>query len=186
MAVSTTTSGLDATAERQRAQMVAQGYYAENFQRSALSSSTVPTSSVAYYMAIGLAAGDLVTNLHLLCTTLGTGFSGIGMKVALYSKAFVQLGVSADVSGSFGATGPKICALSSAYTVPTTDGYYAGVIQVGSANLALLRGAPGQNASGAFGSAQGAYGTQSGQTDFQTPATLAFNNLASAFWVGVS
>ena len=172
--------------QRTDAQLAAQGYYSENFPRQAVNSSTVPTSGTIYFCLLGLLAGDVVTNLNLLCTTLGTGFSGINMRVALYSKASVQLATSGDVSAQFGSTGTKPCPLTTPYTVPTTDAYFAALIQVGSANVALLRGSPGLNAGGAIGSGTGAYGAQTGQTDLTAPATIAFNNTGNAFWFGIS
>lgn len=175
-----------ATSERYRAQMAAQSYFSESFPRQALSTSSAPATGAVYFVLIGLARGDVVTNLHLLCTTLGSGFSGIGMKVGLYSKAGVLLQGSGDVSALFASTGPKVCPLSAAYTVGATDGYLAALLAVASVPPTLLRGAPGQNASGAFAGGVGAYGVQNSQVDLPAPATVANNNGASAFWVGAS
>lgn len=171
---------------RYAAQMSAQGYFAENYQRQGTAAATTPTSGTVYYMALGLAAGDVVTNINLLCNVAGTGFSGVGVKVGIYTKASGLVASSGDVSALFASAGGKICPLTAPYTVPTTDGYFIALLNIGSANLTLHRAGTGLFTFGAFSGSQIAAGFQNTQTDLPATATITTNTNSIAFWVGVS
>lgn len=171
--------------ERERARLAALGLLGQNFERQAAQATSGPSTGVIYSMMLGLAAGDVVTNIHLICTTLGSGWSGINMKVGIATKGNVKQAQSGDVSGLFGSTGGKTCPLSSPYTVPASDGYFFQVLAIASVTPILERARTAVPF--VFGANPGAYGWQSGQTDLpNTPAPLFTNSNAIAFWVGWS
>jgi hypothetical protein len=138
-----------------------------------------------YYVAIGLAAGDVVTNIHTRCITAGATFSGIGMKVGVYSKALQLLGSSGDVSPAHLSTGGKVNALSAPLSITTTDLYYLAMIAVATTPPVLNRGGAGGLFS-AFGTFAGSAGNQSAQTDLPATASITFNTGMLQYWFGVS
>lgn len=173
------------SALRYESQLAAQGYYAENFHRNADSSTVIMTTQRAYYMSIGLDAGDVVTNICVECLTAGTGSTGIGMKVGLYSKAGIQLVVSGDVSATLASAGAKALLLSAPYTVLTSDGYFIALLWVGGTPPVLYRQGAGVGGAAISGN-QLAYGSVDTQTDLPAPATIANNSNSTAYWVGVN
>lgn len=176
------------SAQRYEALLAAEGYYSENFSRSSAAFANLMIAGSIYFQSIGLLAGDIVTNINTVVQTAG---ATLGMvKFGLYTKAGVQLGVTADVKADFTAVGPKIEPLTAAYTVLTTDAYYAAMFCLSGTPLPqLMRGAPQNNGFGVFaGAGISPSGIQTGQTDLTTPATIATAAPAAAiaWWVGVS
>jgi hypothetical protein len=182
------TNDSSATLVRQQALMEAQGYYAETYPRAASLISSVTTTQEVYYTAIGLAAGDVVSNLLVMLQVVGT--TTTLAKVGLYSKANVLLASSADVSSVVnGSAGPKVIPLTAPLVVPTTDGYWAAFLAVSAVTMPTLwRSFPSPFSNGLFGSASmGASATQTGQADLPATATPVYAaGGALSVWMGVS
>lgn len=174
------------SAQRYEATMAAQGYFAENYQRDAANASATTTTGTVFFMGLGLAAGDVVTNIVTMCAGIGSGFSGIGMKVGVYSKAAALLAQSGDVSGQVASTGAKSLPLSAPYTVLTTDAYYLAILAITSSAPTLNRSNQNLVGLGPFsGGTLNVQGVQTGQTDL--PATATISTVSTfGFWVGAS
>lgn len=170
------------SARRAEAVLAAQAYYAENFPARTYQGGTIGITGTIYFMSLGLLAGDVVTNILVNVATLGSGFSGIGARVGIYSSAAAQLATSGDVSATLGATGVKPLPLSAAYTITADGFYYAALISIATTVPTLQRAGNGVKTT--FNGLLN-FGTQTGQTDLTAPATLAeTSNLG--YWVGIS
>lgn len=173
------------TGARQQAFMNAQGYFAETYPRGATSSASVMISGTVYYEGIGLVAGDVVTNILATANAVVVTPSGVGMKFGIYTKANVLVANTADVSASFLTVGAKSSALTTPYTVPTTDGYYLAVIVIAATGPGLWRSTAGLNGTGPFGAATlSVSAAQTGQIDL--PATGTPTGGTFGLWLGVS
>jgi hypothetical protein len=172
---------------RQVALMRAQGYYAESSPLNAVANlQTTTGTGVVLYSPIGLLAGDVVSSMQLRCSTLGSGFSGIGMKVGLYSSASALLASSADCSTAFGSTGVKTVAMTTPYTITADGAYYCAVLAIASTTPTLIRANVAAAACGiATGGVVSPGGQQTGQTDLPAAATITFNS-GNVFWFGVA
>lgn len=178
------------SALRYQALVATQGYYAENLQRATIQSPTIMINQSIYYMPIGLLAGDVVTNVIVDVQVGGSGFTGVGVKVGLCTKAGVQLAASADVSASFGSAGVKTLAMSSAYTVLTSDAYLVELLCVITPGTmpTLWRGIGNTGGNTLVtGATLGSHGVQTAQTDFPAPGVPTYNSTVNlCYWVGVS
>lgn len=176
------------SAVRYEALMAAQGYYAETTPRGSASNATIMVSGTIYFNSVGLLAGDVVTNILTLCSLAGSGFSGIGMKAGLYSKAGVQLALTGDISVAHSSVAAKTNVLTTPYTVLTTDLYYVALIGIATTMPTLIRTPAGVATEAVFtGGFSPAYGYQTGQTDLTAPATIASTATTGiAFWSGIS
>jgi hypothetical protein len=180
------------TAARYQAQMEAQGYYAETFPRSSASGTGVTPTQQVCYVAIGLAAGDVVSNISLMVQAAGATVTLA--KVGIYSKANVLLASSADASTSFQSTsGVKTIALTlqsngTPFTVPTTDGYWLAYLAVSAVTMPALWKNSGSNAANnPIGSgAIGMTGIQAGQADLPATSSILYTSTNHAIWMGVS
>lgn len=176
-------------ANRQRAQMEAQGYFAENYPRASVNTATAAVTGSVYYSSIGLCVGDRVSSIVMAINATGSGFSGVGMRVGIYSRSLVLLASSGDVSGVM-AQGFKAAPLTlqsdgQPFTVPSTDAYYLAFIVVSSSPPTFTRTVSGINGftplSSSFASM---FGVQAGQTDL--PTTPAIPTATLGFWMGVA
>ncbi len=176
------------TLTRDRAQVlrIGQGYFAETYQRPSNQSGSLAATQLLYGMAVGLLAGDVVTNMTVPVQTAGASVTLA--KVALYSKTGTLLASSADASASFNSTGLKTVAMSSAYTVPTDDLYYAAFLAVSTVTMpTILRGMGSVTAAcaGGIGSGSPVQVVQTGQADLPSPATFVVGS-GNTVWIGLS
>jgi hypothetical protein len=155
---------------------VGQGYKGESYDRGT-SSGTLPlVSDTAYFSAVGLKAGDVVTNvicdLEITGVQGGTGAAYVG----LYSSTGTQLGLSANATTPFtGTAGNLVVALTTPYTVPTDGLYYLMVYSnFATTQPTLLRGSSSAGAGFVVGSGARKFARQvtAGGTP-PSPATLA-------------
>lgn len=171
-------------ATRDGIRLAGEGLKGETISRQSPLGATITVDGTAYFSGLGLMAGDVVTKLYVMVSTLGNTMTL--SKVGLYSKAGTLLASSADQGSSWSsATGLKEISLVSPFTVVTTDLYYCALVSKASVTLpTLLRGAA-SSAQGAIavpGAVQ-AYGTQTGQTDLPSPATIG-TTAPISYWFG--
>lgn len=160
------------------------GYITEApVNNGATSGATALTSGTIYFTAIGLLAGDVVSNISTLMTVNGSTLTLT--KVGLYDASGTRLASSADASTSFASGAAKIVtiALSSAYTVPSDGLYYAAVVCVGTTPPTLSRGQASLSDNALSGSRL-MFGRQTSQTDLIASATIGTGG--PCFWVGIT
>lgn len=161
----------------------AQGFVTQNFERQASQGGQIAIDGTAYFMLVGLRAGDIVANISLCLSTAGA--TPTISKVGLYTKTGTQLGVSNDLGSLWmSGSGIKTGALVTPYTVPYDDAYYAAFLSKAATVPTFIKG----GVSGAIpGGSPGALpcGTQSGLTDLTGPATIGQASII-AYWVGIS
>lgn len=160
---------------------VAQGLVTETFPRHANASNQAPSSGDLVASMVGLLEGDVVTDVYVI---VGTAASGLTLaKVGIYDLNGYLLASSADISASLGTQGMKQLALSAPFHATRQDGYYVGLLQVGTTPAAIRRANSSTFDSSACGTGFRPNGVQSGQTDLPNPAT--FGNLGPFYWFGV-
>lgn len=167
--------------ERDQIKRTADGLISESYPRQVLSAAVTPTSGTVYLTPIGLRAGDVVTNVVVVCNTAGASITTI--KLGLYTEAGARLAVSADQSASWG-TGYRSVALASQYKA-TADGIVFGAF------IAVAGTTPNMGAVAAFSNARGAIGSGprgaanvASQTDLPDPLTFAAGDIC--VWFGVN
>lgn len=165
-----------------RAQLQTDGYGLK-FQSAPLN--TMPatvalTSGLVYAALIGLKVGDVITNM---CTMVAAGGTSLTLvKMGLYDTSGNRLAVTAESAASFGASGAKSIALTSAYTVPTTGPYYAAMLAVhGGAGPTIPRSAA--LAFTAFGTGAPLVAGEAGQTDLDATCTLTVAATSHGLWL---
>lgn len=175
--------------DRERVNLTARGLISESYPILSAGAGVIPTTGSANGSLVGslipLVAGDVITNIVVYVTVTGASLTLV--KLGLYDKTGVFLKASADVDTSFNSgTGYKVIALSSTYTVTTTDGYYAAYVGFGSGATGptLMRGTGTVGTAAAVGSGVRGSMAVASQTDMSgniTPSTAE-----AAFWFGVS
>jgi hypothetical protein len=161
----------------------AQGVITQNFDRVVANNYQALVDGTAYFLSVGLRAGDTVTNISVVVG--GAGSAVTLSKVGLYSKAGARLGISADQGTAWQSTGLKTIALTSPYTVPADDGYYIAVVSKATTTVpSLLRVQSGLLMT-AVGTGMAPVATQAAQTDLPATATLGVAS-TFGFWVAVS
>jgi hypothetical protein len=166
------------------------GFFADTFPIAASAGSTIAVSGSIYFQALGLLAGDIITNVLSAVQTAGATLTLT--KVGIYTKAGTLLSSSADASAAFLSTGPKTTPLlpqtnGAPLVIPIDDLYYAAFICVGTTPPTMYRGLTGGNSNTTFTGASGPRsGLQSGQSDLITSATIAGSVSAIYFWHGIS
>ena len=176
-----------ANGARKMACMRGMGYWAETCDRQTAVSSAALTSQLVTFSAVGLLAGDVVTNL-----TVGVGVAGVSVtmaKIAIYSKTGTLLASTANLTTTFESTGVKTAAVTTPYTVLTDDLYYAAVLAVTASTIPNLRSGHTATSTGtmaAVGSGVMMCGAMAAQSDMPASATIATNNSATFVWVAVS
>jgi len=143
-----------------------------------------------YLQAIGLAGGDVVTNILMaLGGTAGSGFSGIGAKVGIYNKAGTSLlASSGDVSGQLAASGTRTMPLAlvagQPFVVPSTDTYLLAFLGIATTMPTFAKGMVGATNANSANSITYT-GAQASQTDL--PASLTISAAGTlAYWMAVS
>lgn len=181
----TTASNMDRR-DRDLIVRLARGFFAETIDVIWIAGAGATTSGVASYTAIGLLAGEVITNLTAFIQTAGAALTL--SKLGIYSKTGVLLASTADQGTNWQSTGAKTAALTAPLIVPATDAYYIAELAVGTTGPSFVRGCGG-NIFGQFnlpGFIASYYG-QSGLADL--PAQAAFATgiaTASCFWCGLS
>jgi hypothetical protein len=161
----------------------AQGLITQNFDRQLANANQVLVDGTAYFMAVGLRANDLVSNISI---AVGTAGSAVTLsKVGLYKKDGTRLAVSADQGTAWQSVGVKTIALASPYTVPVDDGYYVAVVSKATTTLPALVRAQNGLQMGAVGSGMAPAGVLAAQTDLPASATLSVFS-TFGLWVAVS
>lgn len=169
--------------ERDQLALTAQGLITETWNRqSVLSNATIMEDGVAYFMAVGLRAGDVVTSLSIALHVAGATMTL--SKVGLYSKAGVRLGISADQAAGWETAGVKTVALTTPYTVTADDGYYVALVAKGATLPRPASGNTNTIQASAVGSGMVAHASLAAQTDL--PASAAISAGGTGYWVGVS
>jgi hypothetical protein len=112
----------------------AEGIIAETFPNALAGFQTGGGVGIAYWTALGLRAGDIVSGLVVNASAV----NGVTLaKVALYDTSGNLLASSANQSALFATTGWKQVPFSTAYPVTTTGACYAGFASTGTTiNLA--------------------------------------------------
>lgn len=171
--------------DRDQLALTAQGLITETWPRAAVASAaTIMVDGRAYFIAVGLRAGDVVSNLAIAIHVAGATMTL--SKVGLYSKAGTRLAVSADQGTAWQSAGMKNVALASPYTVTADDGYFVAVIGKGTTLPRLASGNTNVNQAAAVGSGMLSSGNLDAQTDLPASATISGSADAVAYWVGVS
>lgn len=121
------------------------GLVAENFPAVAASNVSILANQSLYFVAVGLLAGQTVTNVGWFQTAAGSSLTLL--KTALADKTGKILAVSADSSAAPGSSNSYVAlAMGTPYVVPNDDVYYLCVLAVGTTPPTLSRG---QNQTGA-------------------------------------
>jgi hypothetical protein len=173
------------TLTRQQIVTTGQNLVTQNYGRENIAGTTVLVDGNAYFMLVGLRAGDVVTNVSVAVVTAGSSVTL--SKVGLYSTAGTRLALSADQGTNWQTAGLYTCAMATPYTVLTDGEYYAALVSKASVTLpALGRANSGVVAGASISSSPLLFGLQTGQTDLPASATIVGTSAATAFWVGVS
>ncbi len=168
------------------------GILAETLPFFGQQGSSILIAGVAYYIGVGLRAGDLISTIDLI-VAVASGTSTISL-VGLYNKAGTRIAVSADQGASWQTAGLKSINVITPVTIPTTDVYYIGIFAAVSAGAlpTLNRGltAGGINATPQYSlGGNPAWGyVQTGQATLPSPATFADTAAVTnipAFWFQV-
>jgi hypothetical protein len=145
-----------------------------------ISTANAMTSQRAFYQAVYLNAGTVLTNLHCYLTNTPTSltlakmglYQGVGQTVG----APVRVAVTADDSANWTGAGLRTIAISGgAYTVPTSGIYYFASLAVCTGTLPQIMGGSAQtNIDLVKPSGKMAYNSaQNSQADL--PATATFS-----------
>lgn len=154
------------------------------------------TSQQPVCSLLGLAAGDIVTNLIPCITVAGVLAAPTLIKLALIAKDGTVLATTANsaTDAKWQATGLPEFPLSTPYTVTADDGYYVAMLENGAfatpVQLLRLGGNPGAQAVRVGGRSVArtfAVGA-AGQTDIAVGSAQVLTDPGSgvSFWFGVS
>ena len=179
----TTVLTADSADARSQVLRSALGYYAETHPRTGLVNNSIQVSGTIYAVAIGLLAGDVVTNIICSCNTAGATLTLV--KLGIYDAAGTLIGVTTDVKAAFASTGAIASQLSTPLTITRTDGYYAAMITTGTTPPTLDRSATAAAAVGAAPGGMRLSSTMASQTDLVANATFGAAS-PIAYWFGVS
>lgn len=181
-----TTAYVDAKRTRNQLRIIGQGLVTETYPIATVSSNFQTVSQTVYYNLVGLLKGDVITNIHVALTAIGTTTTSVF--VALYDSSGNRLAVSNDLTTALDSTlGMKTLALSSPYTITSDGAYYLSVLIInGTAGNCptLQRGNGTSGSNGAVGSGVRAFAGQAGQSTM--PTTASFSNATVAYWMGAS
>jgi hypothetical protein len=144
------------------------------------------TGGTAYGALIGLRAGDVITNVHAIVSTPGSGTSLF--KAGIYSgDAVTRFAVSNDQSTLFNSTGIKTVPLNATWAVPTDGAYMVIIVATAATTLPTLLRGVGTSVALAIGSNFLPFAT-AGTALSDLPAagaTLVTTN-SVGMWLGVS
>lgn len=171
--------------DRTQIRQTALGYIAETYPVTNISANVALSAQALRATAIGLRAGDIVTNIIVSVNVAAGGTAGV-IFVGLLDSTYNKLLISADVNASFTTTGNKVLALTAPYTV-TADGLFYCVINMTTAfgTTQPSIGSSGQTGiSGAIGANPKPNWVQTSQATIPTTATPA--DTSAAPWFAVS
>lgn len=172
--------GPQMTVDRYSLTTQARGLIAETLDGRNSSATGPMIGGVVSYVAVGLRAGDIVTNIGFFVATAGTVMTL--SKVGLYDKLGNRLALSADQGASWATAGYKRIAMIAPFTILATDIYYLAAVSAFTVAPQIPRGA--QNAGlGSFiepGLPANYYG-QAGQVDLPVAAVFAAGVVAGTF-----
>lgn len=168
------------TLNRGEAVLADQNLIAETFPRVLSNNNTITVTQSVYFGLIALEQGEVVAAVYVDIGTAGSGMTAA--YAGIYDKSGNRLATSADASSALnGTTNIQSFALTSNYTVPERDTYYAAVLFVGGTQPVLRRGST--TATSAISPGVVPYGRQTGQSTLPNPATIGTSTLAP--WIGV-
>lgn len=173
--------------EIDRTQIVRQGraIITETVDAIAMIGTAITVNGTVYYCAVGLRAGDVVTNLSIFVQTAGTVMTR--SRVGLYDIAGNLLAQSADQGASWQAAGLKTIALTAPFTILTTGLYYVAVIAIGTVQPTLSRGASSLiSAPAGIGAGAIPFTGQLAQADLPNPGVIAANVISFVYWICLS
>lgn len=164
--------------------LAAQGLVSQNYDRQLIDGSTILVDGTVYYMSVPLRAGMVVTDISLIVSSGGNGTST--SKVGLYTSALAKVAASDDQGSAWDTTGFYTIALADAYTVPTSGLYYVAILAKTATTMPTMYRASASNtfAMVALTGKAKSWGSQTGQTDLPTTATIGSAGIA--YWVGLS
>lgn len=171
---------------RTQAALTGRGLITETFELANHNGLSAPVTGDICCVAVGLRAGDVVSNLTVHASAGGTSLTIV--KMALLSKTGTRLATTADVKADFGTAGLKTEPMITPYTVPVDDLYYCAWLDThGGTSPTLSRGQGTGTGFAAIGTGARLLAVQTGQTDIGTTVTLA-NAAGSTInvWFGVS
>jgi hypothetical protein len=130
VALSPTSSGKGAKVRYPNDTLAALGLIAETFPRTSVTATSAHTSGELRFGAIGLEAGDVLSNVIVFNNAGGVAVTLA--RAAIYNvSTLALLASSADQSGlAWGAASWKTLPLSASLTIPATGLYYVGVLFV--------------------------------------------------------
>ncbi len=155
----------------------------------AANTGAILVDGTAYFYAISLFSGQVVTRIAIGIQTAGLGTSL--SKVGLYSAAGSRLAISADQGAAWDSLGLKVITLVAPYTVVTDGLYYVAIIAKTATTMptpdALSNNTNAtQPQTGPFnGGSVLQLGTQTAQTDLPTTATITAG-IPKMFWFVVT
>lgn len=167
-------------AARDQIKVLGRGYKGESFPLDAAASATSFTSGDCRASAVGLLAGDRVTNVLFNANTAISTITTL--KVGLFDSAGNLLASSANQTTNIGAGTNQSVALSTPYVAPADGLYYLGLVVVATTPGGLAAAGSATGKEGAFGTgAKGAI-VKAGQTDI--PASLGTAQTDTPPWFG--
>jgi hypothetical protein len=164
----------------------ARGLVAETWPILTQSSTTTLVDANAYFVSVGLIAGETITGGVVAITTAGSAVTL--SKVGLYSivgTSATRVAVSADQATAWESTGLKQAAFTSAYVVPSSGAYYVAVVAKASTTLPTMpRNTSNAVLSSQLGTGIRAFGNLTAQTDLPASATVG-NGTPGGLWLGL-
>jgi hypothetical protein len=157
----------------------------QNYDRQLSRVGALAVTQTVYFMALGLRAGDVVTNLSTVITTGGTTVT-IG-RMGIYTKTGTRLGFTTNQTTAWESAGVKTQPMSPVLTIPSDDGYYVALVAVSAVTMPtylVANSTASQNA--VVGSGMFPFGVLTGQSDLPSSATVVVGAAPLAIWVAVS
>lgn len=173
-------------AAKSRAELVnsASGILFETFPRASATGNSLLTSGQAQYAAVYVPDGETVTNLHVICSTGGSGQTTVKLGIRDNDASYTSLAVTADVKSTLTGTGLLTCALTAPWTCTAGGIYYVGILGVGGTQPTLARA--GNVVTNAYAAVSGdkLAGSEGSQSDWDS--TVASMGNSFPFWIGAS
>lgn len=149
------------------------------------------TSQKVFGSAVGLQAGDVVSNIVACVSTSAAGTSATLVRFGLATSGGTMLAISGNVNAaSAWPLGYVPVPLSASYTVPADGLYYAVAVKDGTwgtTDAVLTRTPTGTSPSGAIGSGAKLFFEWTGQTDLPAVGgALTMSAATGWLWLGVS
>jgi len=169
-------------------QLTSRGFIGESYPYGGQTNATILGAGNAYFVGVGLRAGQTISNLYLIVNTAAAALT-VSL-VGLYDKTGTRLAVSADQGASWQTTGLKTIPIGPV-TIPTTDVYFIGIFAAGGTLPVVTRGSASTAAIPQFSiGGKPAWGyVQTGQATLPSPATFADSGTATVvpfYWFGFS